>query len=68
MIIVSTLNYRGMQDHVTKENKPYFTYYFEDINGISTQFNSSEKYNLEKGKDYKLQFNVSKMFFNGFVK
>lgn len=68
MIITTQLNYRGMQEHTTKEGKKYFTYYFEDNNGVSTSFNSSELYNCEKGKNYNLQFNIQKMFFNGFSK
>lgn len=68
MKVITQLNYRGMQENTTKENRKYYTYYFEDNNGVPTSFNSSELFNLEKGKNYNLQFNCVKMFFDGFTK
>jgi len=68
MGIVLTLNFRGYEECTNKNHEIYYLYNFENEKGLSIPFTSSEKYAFEKGKDYKLVFSVSKLYFKGVAK
>lgn len=63
-----SLNYRGIEENTTKDNKTYYTYYFEDAKGVGVSFNSSEQYKLEKDKFYNVCFEIPNLYFKGFAK
>lgn len=68
MEIVLSLNFRGFEERTTKDAKKYYLYNFENEKGLSVPFTSNEKYAFEKGKDYKIVFSVSKLYFKGVAK
>lgn len=67
MLVTLLLNFRGYEQK-TYQNTKYYRYYFENSNGVPVQFSSNELMQFERGKDYKLNFECSKLYFRGIGK